>query len=170
MGLVTDPHRGAALYAVLLGALPLGFGSFETIWLFAGVFYALFMLVTGRLSPQQDTALLVVGGISVLYFVSTWVSPLFFPDFWGGLKDVGTYLQFLTLPVLILAMAGTLKVDVLKLFLWGIRVGAIFGFLIAFVQMIILGYDRAKGVWPIPFPFQTSPCSHPGYRLLACPG
>ncbi len=84
IGLVTDPRRGAALYAVLLGALPLGFGSFETIWLFAGVFYALFMLATGRLSPQPDRAIIVIGGVSLLYFASTWVSPLFFPGFWGG--------------------------------------------------------------------------------------
>ncbi len=89
-----------------------------------------------------------------------------FPGLLGGLKDVGTYLQFLILPVLILAMAGTLQVDVLKLFLWGIRFGAILGFAIAFVQMIILGYDRAKGGMANPIPFSNIAVLASGLSLV----
>lgn len=155
IGLFNDPHRGAPLYAFLLGFLPLPLGSLATLWFFAGAFYALMMVARGKLAISWPHGIglsaLVAGG----YFLSTLISPLAFDNPSAGWLDVGTNLQFLVFVLLLIAMSQTPRADLFSLFLWAARGGVILGFGLALVQIFLLGYDRAKGGMANPIPFSN---------------
>lgn len=155
VALFNDPHRGAPVFAFLLGFLPMPLGSLATVWFFAGAFYALMMIGRGKLSLHAPQGISLAILVALGYFLSTLWSPLAFDNPPAGWRDVGTNLQFLMLAPLVLAMSQTPRSDVFGLFLWGARVGAIIGFGIAIVQVVFLDHLRAKGGMANPIPFSN---------------
>lgn len=155
VGLFNEPERGAPIYAFLLGFLPLPLGSFATIWFFAGAFYALMMFARGKLVVHGANGIALASLVALGYFASTLISPLAFDNARAGWLDVGTNLQFLAFGLLVLAMSQTPRTDVFNLFLWGVRVGSVAGFALALFQVLLLGYERAKGGMANPIPFSN---------------
>lgn len=153
--LFNDPHKGAPLFAFFLGFLPLPLGSLATIWFFAGAIYALMMIARGKLAALWPEGLSFAGLVVLGYFLSTLISPLAFANAPQGWLDVGTNLQFLIVVVLAIAMIQTPRPDVFNLFLWGVRAGAVAGFIFALFQVLILGHLRAKGGMANPIPFSN---------------
>ncbi len=153
--LFQHPARGAVVFAPVLGVLTLPAGSAGTVWLFAGSLYALIMIGRGRLAIAVPRTVLPACLVCLAYFGSTLVSPLFFPNPWGGWMDVGTSLQFLAFVVLVMAMAQTHEVDTLDLYLWGLRISAILACIVAAIQVLVLHQVRAKGGMANPIPFSN---------------
>jgi O-antigen ligase len=150
---IDDPNRAAWLYLPVLAFLPLTFGSVATFFYFGACIYVGLIFLGRRLTwvwpPTTAFGCLVTLG----YFAVTIVSPLFFPDKLDGWRDVGTAFHYLTLTMLVGALVQTPKVDVLDLFLNGLRAGAVISFGHALMQVFVLGHPRATAGMANAIPF-----------------
>lgn len=166
---IDDPRRSAFIFVPLLGFLPLTTGSVATAWYFAGVVYTGLIWFLGRIGTvwPESTAFGCIAAL--VYFASTLVSPLLFPNALAGLSDVGTSLHFLAFIFLVGALVQAPRVDVLDLYLNGLRAAAIAAFGYGLVELLWVGAARVTAGMSNPIPFADAAILAAGLSMVGFP-
>lgn len=163
---INDISRPAWLYIPVLAFLPLTFGSVATFFYFGACIYVGLVFLGRRIGwvwpPTTAFACLVTLG----YFAVTVISPLAFPNRLEGWLDVGTAFHYLTLTMLVGALVQAPKVDVLDLFLHGVRAACIVSFAHALVQVFVFGHSRATAGMSNAIPFGDTAMLSAGLSMV----
>ncbi len=154
----------AAAALFLLGFLPLPFGSLVTFF-----YFGLAMITVAELALRRTPfAVPAPAGFAftacLLYFGADFLSLIIYPNRAEGWVPVVASLHFLLLPIVFNGLAPV-KIDPIKVFVRGVRVGAILGGVIAVVQ-IWAGIDRAVGGMINSLPFGATAASFACISLI----
>ncbi len=130
-------------------------GSVVTGLYFSASGLALIALVTGRLRPPRAfwTSFPVIAALA--YFAGRICLPVPLSEHAGGWFQVGGALHFAFFPLLLAGMTASARNDLFDLFLHGLRLGVIAGFLISLAQVGIFGLSRAEAAMGNPLPYAS---------------
>lgn len=148
-----DPSRIAWLYLPVLAFLPLTLGSVSTFFFFGACIYIGLLFFTGRVGWVWPPTTAFGCIASLVFFASTVLSPLLFPNKLAGWMDVGTAFHYAALVLIVGTLVQTPKIDVFDLFLNGLRLACIVAFGYAVIEVFVLGHPRATAGMANAIPF-----------------
>ncbi len=161
-----DPNRIAWLYVPVLAALPLTLGSVATFFYFGACIYIGILFLAGRVGWVWPRTTAFGCLVSLVFFASTILSPLLFPNKLAGWMDVGTAFHYAALVILVGTLVQTPKVDVFDLFLTGVRVACILSFGHAVIEVFVLGHPRATAGMANAIPFGDTAVLSAGLAMI----
>lgn len=136
------PVAAAVLFG--LGFLLLPFGSLGTLLFFVAALVALIQVLRGQTRLSFDRSVRFAMIVALIYFAVDVLSVVIYENRGQSwVAPVGS-LHFLVFPLLLAALSEASAVDPIRVFVRGVRLGAILAGIIAAIQ-IVAGLDRAIG-------------------------